>query len=140
VTQYGSGGFEAFCQDYYGRTRQQVNRWIKAYQLFQEQAEHLVTMVSNFGERHYRELGKLPKKEMRSSAIIQIQDRFGNSPSSRQVQEVVDEMLGKRRPRKTPFYDPDNPGKKPRIFMAEAETANDQYFMKIEMPRTRSNE
>src|ERR1700704_412288 len=59
VTAYGSGGFEAYCQQKHHRARTYVNRQIKAYELYQEQKGNLGPLGPNFGERHYRELSKL---------------------------------------------------------------------------------
>jgi hypothetical protein len=77
---------------------------IAGYLLAKEQYK-AGTNCSQFGESHYRELGQLKTKQYRVAAVQEVLHRFGDSPTAANVQEVVDEILGKRRPRKKPFID-----------------------------------
>jgi hypothetical protein len=104
-TTYGSGGFERYCQERFHYSKRHVNRLIKAFELCEEQRANMGPMVPNFGERHYRELSKLKTRSHRTAAVIEIQSRFGVAPTTEQVREVVEELLGEKRKPKAAFHD-----------------------------------
>ena len=126
---YGSGGFERYCQETFRFSKRHVNRLIRAYELYQEQKTNMGPMGPNFSERHYRELTKLKTRQHRTAAVIEIQRRFGNRPTAKQVQEVVEDLLGKRR-QPTPAYVGER-AKTIEAHTTKVMDANEEHFMKI---------
>ena len=140
MTTYGSGGWQAYCEKRWGKNKRTIDRQIKAYRLYYEQEGNMGPMGPNFDERLYRELGQLKTKEYRTAAVLAILDRYGPRPTAEQVREVVDEILGKRRPKKKPFMDIETDEEKQEqdrqaqaedYFDHKSREANESYFMKI---------